>query len=222
MIAYKFRSEGQFDFALDVIYGRRLYCSSTSDFNDPSEGAFGAMVLDSVDQAVAAQQKVIEHRRHLRVCSLSKNCGQVLLWAYYASGFTGLAIAVEIPEPQTYSPLAPEGDIKVREIRYCQRLHLGTLPHDDVVAAAYESIAAKSTAWDHEEEIRIIADSRSLVDGCFYPLANPVKEIVVGLRFPKARLRALSTICASESIALKVAVPHGDKVELRDLASPKS
>jgi hypothetical protein len=40
MLAYKFRSPSQLDYALDIIFEKRLHCSDWEELNDPMEGIF--------------------------------------------------------------------------------------------------------------------------------------------------------------------------------------
>ncbi len=69
MKAYKFRTAQNFDFVADIIINKRLYCSGAPALNDLREG----------DIRVGDDRG----RDHL-------------LWAYYAGGFTGMAIEVEL------------------------------------------------------------------------------------------------------------------------------
>jgi hypothetical protein len=142
MLAYKFRGADQIPFALDIILNQRLYCSCPSKFNDPLEGFFTSMILESKNpqRTIEASHEVIRERSHLRVCSLSMIFDFIPLWAYYASDFSGLAIEVEISEE------APE----VKKIRYTNYPSLGLLPQDDPKQAACESLCMKREEWSHE------------------------------------------------------------------------
>jgi hypothetical protein len=97
MRAYKFRSSASFDFAMDIIFNRRLYCADWTSLNDPMEGAF-VYTYRSPDETDRKRlvADVIEHKRRLRVCSLSLSFESHLLWAHYANGFDGIAIEVEL------------------------------------------------------------------------------------------------------------------------------
>lgn len=97
MKAYKFRTAQNFDFVADIIINKRLYCSGAGALNDLREGDI--RVGDDRGREIKALdfgRRVSEALRRYRVCSLSKTFNNHLLWAYYAGGFTGMVIEVEL------------------------------------------------------------------------------------------------------------------------------
>ena len=222
MKAYKFRSHDQLEFAFDILFGNRLYCASRETLNDPVEGAYGAMILDSVDKAKAAEKEVAEVAKALKICSLSQTSNEQLLWAYYASGFTGMAVEVEIPDPTTYSPSIDEGSIRIKAVDYDRRALLGTLPYDDPQSAAYESLVTKGRHWEHEKEVRIIANTPALDKGCYYQLAAPPTALHVGCRMPKASMFALATVCEKIKIPFAVVSPIPAEIPSMEIAFHKT
>jgi hypothetical protein len=164
------------------------------------EGAYGMMHLGSPEKVDAAHRQVEEYSIRLRVCSLSRESGDHLLWAYYASGFSGMAIEVEIPEPATYDPRIEEGPVRVKQVECERGPHLGTLPYDDPKSAAYERLAFKQRHWAHEKEVRIIADTEALEAGCFYKLPSRPTAVCVGMRMPSASQIALAIVCSKLEI----------------------
>src|SRR6185312_15116031 len=99
MKAYKFRSSSQLPFALDIMFNNRLHCSDWRNLNDPMEGMFAYSYNATKERDFKDEvASIVKHKQRLKVCSLSKTFDCHLLWAHYASGFSGLAIEVELPD----------------------------------------------------------------------------------------------------------------------------
>lgn len=130
---------------------------------------------------------MVEEKKGLKVCSLSKTYDCHLLWAHYASGFDGLAIEIELPE---YSP-------EIRQIEYrgvFASLSLnGSFSPD---RAAEQVLSSKYREWAYEQEVRV------LQRGTWYDLAQPVKHVIAGHRMNPALFEALRIICDRKNIEL--------------------
>ncbi len=148
MLAYKFRSANELHYALDIIFNNRLHCSDWRKLNDPMEGQFGYSyrTTDEHDHSEEVT-KIISHKRGFLICSLSRTFNSHLLWAHYASGFSGLAIEVELPEDAH--------DVKVVEYRGV----FGHVLFDSVIdpeQAAEQILSSKYKEWAYEQEVRIL------------------------------------------------------------------
>src|SRR5579884_2279225 len=188
MLAYKFRSASQLHFALDIILNNRLHCSDWRELNDPMEGqfAYSYRATDEQDHSEEVAE-IISHKRRLLVCSLSRTFNCHLLWAHYASGFSGLAIELELPEWAD----------NVRVVEY--REVFGHVLFDRVVdpaQAAEEILSSKYNEWAYEQEVRI------LQPGKWYPLHNRVKRVIAGHRMDPAVFEALRIACKDRKVAL--------------------
>lgn len=188
MKAYKFRSSSQLPFALDIIFNNRLYCSDWRDLNDPMEGMF-VYSYRSTDEKDYRDQvgEIVRHKKRLKVCSLSKTFDCHLLWAYYASGFDGLAIEVELPDR---SPV-------VREVTY--RGVFGSFSFDRPVSpeqAAEQVLSSKYHEWKYEQEVRILQHDE------WYRLEKPVSRVIAGHRMNPALFEALRIVCEQKGILL--------------------
>ena len=188
MLAYKFRSASQLDFAFDIIINNRLRCSDWRQLNDPMEGAFAYSTHASDEQDYSTQvAEIIRLKQGLLICSLSRTFDCHLLWAHYASGFQGLAVEVDLPEK----------DPKVRVISY--RGVFARLPSNRLLSteqAAQEVLSSKYREWKYEQEVRIIQR------GEWYKLPSPVKRVIAGHRMQPATLDALQMVCERKGIAL--------------------
>ncbi|MCB9779850.1 MAG: hypothetical protein H6742_14890 [Alphaproteobacteria bacterium] len=188
MKAFKFRAESQVAFALDIILNRQLFCADWRTLNDPVEGVFSYSYgpgddKDAVEEAVDA---ITAGKSGLKVCSLSKTFDSHLLWAHYASGFSGMAIEVELPD-----------DDRVREVVYRGVFaHLSTPVLGDADAMAKDVLSSKYDAWAYEQEVRVL--QRDPV----FKLSGPVTRLIVGHRMNPALVKGLSLICKAEGIEM--------------------
>lgn len=181
MIAYKFRSSANIQFALDILLNQRLYCAPWKELNDPMEGVFAFSYPSGRD--ADAQQLSADiglAKADYRVCSLSANFQSHLLWAHYAGGFDGVAIEVELPDD----------DSNIRSIEYRGVFATVNLAaRGDPDAHARRILFSKYDEWEYEEEIRI------LNRGPYYNLPNRPRRVIAGSRTNAALFDTLHLVC---------------------------
>ncbi|HKH43902.1 MAG TPA: DUF2971 domain-containing protein [Thermoanaerobaculia bacterium] len=185
MKAYKFRTVENLEFVIDILINKRLFCCEARSLNDIREGDI--RVGNDEGNALAVVefgQAVTDALRSYRVCSLSKIFDNHLLWAYYAGGFTGLAIEVDLPPSEA------------TEVRYDDEfLYLSDfIGPSDINATVRTVLSRKSTIWNHEQEVRVITTDT------FYNLPEPISRIIVGARMSPAMITALDLICSQYGI----------------------
>lgn len=189
MKAYKFKGAEQIPHAFDIIFNSRLYCADWSNLNDPMEGMFayshkpGSNPEEDIKNVVA---KIVREKKRLRVCSLSETFDCHLMWSHYASGFSGLAIEVELPDN---SPA-------IRKVSY--RRGFAGLNLDggvDPQTAAKDILGSKYSEWKYEREIRVLHRET------YFPLAASVKHVIAGHRMERALFDALNFICHKKGIS---------------------
>jgi hypothetical protein len=188
MLAYKFRSASQLEYALDIVLNNRLHCADWRKLNDPMEGMFSYSGR-SKDERYYSElvDEIIYQKKRLLVCSLSKTFDCHLLSAHYATGFAGLAIEAELPDN---SP-------KVKVVEY--RGVFGHVLLDRPVVpsqAAEQILSSKYNEWAYEKEVRILQPKR------WYDLPSPVKRVIAGHRMHPAVLEALRIVCEDRGIVL--------------------
>lgn len=96
MKLYKFRplaKEEDFQRAKSIIETGCFWCSRFSELNDPMEGVFCTANHKIIDDAY--KQKV-----SYRICSFSAEAAfeNPCMWGYYANGFKGIAIEIEVSD----------------------------------------------------------------------------------------------------------------------------
>lgn len=146
MLLYKYRGIQGFRFFTDIILKNRLFAAPYFDLNDPMEGRYlyskgdGKLDEDMVRALKGQKEKV-------RVCSLSRDPNNELMWSHYAEGHKGVAIGVEVDRDE----------YEVRPIEYdgLHQVGLSTL-HSD---SAIDILSHKLDVWRYEEEERVFTQN---------------------------------------------------------------
>lgn len=188
MKAYKFRGSDQIPFALDIMFNNRLYCADWTSLNDPVEGIFVYSYTSNGGNDYKKEvEQIIEEKRKLKVCSLSLTFDCHLLWSHYASGFSGLAIEVELPDDH------PE--VKVVDYRGVFAF-VSMEKYRNALETADQVLSSKYNEWAYEKEVRI------LKRGEWFKLPSPVKRIICGHRMNPSMFEALRIICEQKRIII--------------------
>jgi hypothetical protein len=177
------------DFVFDILFNKRLYCAEWHTLNDPVEGVFVYSHRGGNQKSAAKFMKEVEKaKKPLRVCSLSKTFDDHLLWAHYASGFSGVAIEFEIDTEEQEIV-----DIGYRGVFAGVNESIDAEPS----SVAREVLSSKYEAWSYEQEVRILTTES------FYNLKNPIKRVIAGHRMAKPLFEALRIVC--EKLDIEVA-----------------
>src|SRR5690606_35270401 len=114
---------------------------------------------DDQESAANFMKEIEKAKKTLRVCSLSKTFDDHLLWAHYASGFSGLAIEFEI-DSEEHAVV----EVGYRGVFAAVNESIDAEPS----SIAREVLSSKYNAWSYEQEIRILTAES------FYNLKNPI------------------------------------------------
>ncbi|MGH7469579.1 MAG: DUF2971 domain-containing protein [Longimicrobiales bacterium] len=186
-LLYKYRSLDNWKFVLDILMNRRLYAASFETLNDPMEGRY-VYFGDEVSRQF--RRAIVERQANWRICSLSCESRNTLMWSYYAAGHRGIALGVRVRPPAS-------GSIQVRPVRYDSECHIDSSksdrPADDV---AIDILTQKQLAWRHEQEFRVFSSApfvrvtvREIVLGCLVDPSDRELITKVARRFlPKVRI----------------------------------
>ena len=176
-IFFKYRSLENWRFVVDLFVNQRLFAAPYRDLNDPMEGRY-SYFKDEISREFRRQ--VRGRKGELRICSLSEDPKNTLMWSYYAGGHKGIAVGV-VPKHRRQDSPRQEPVIYEKEI---------TLKSEDVDqganAVAIHVLSRKLDAWAHEKEIRIFTrgefvrvDIRKVLFGCL--MEKQDKELVRAL-----------------------------------------
>lgn len=127
----------------EILETGSFYCSLFSELNDPMEGAFMITKNANTEEII---RRIYAEKQGRRICSFSGENGfkELVMWGYYAGGFKGVAVEVEVDvqaqglKPVTYKQkmCEIEKDFDVEKI-----------------------LTTKLRKWKHENEYRFLTDS---------------------------------------------------------------
>lgn len=149
MSIYKFRSlinEKDCDRLKNILETGHFWCSNFWELNDPMEGVFNIDDKDNVN-------KFFNLKEQYKICSFSgiKGFENLVMWGYYATGFKGVAIEVEIEIITEDCQCGENGGVKKIE---CD----DNLPNDSDIE---KILLNKNTVWEQEDEYRFLIKSEN-------------------------------------------------------------
>lgn len=158
-ILYKYRSLNSFENFVDIILFNRLYAANYKDLNDPMEGQYyyPEGTLDEYSKSL-----ILNNKNRLRICSLSRERDNPLLWSHYADGSKGVNIGVEVVENKNVDII----DIKYRSVVLFTK--------GGQSFSAKDVLSCKLSPWIYEKETRVFTEDT-------YVKIN-LKEIILGER----------------------------------------
>jgi hypothetical protein len=157
-LLYKYRSLANFKNFVDIILRNRLYASLYKEMNDPMEGQY---YYRQGEYDRRTLRTIRENKQNVRLCSLSRNNHNELMWSHYADGQHGVAIGVNIDTNL----------VDLRPINY-EGLH-NLSGEIDELQAARTILTHKLNIWSYEEEERIFT-----TDGFYIPVE--VVQVITG------------------------------------------
>lgn len=169
MTLYKYKSFENLAYFLDIIVRKRLYGATIKELNDPMEGYFSSEEFNNEEW-----ERIRKLKKEVRICSLSKNKDNALLWAHYANEHKGCCIEVEVAEDFSWKRI---------DVNYCScfpTLHPGQ-SDDEIIEMLFKT---KSDYWSYEDEVRFVKHLPLSKDGKPHKanLHVKVKKIYLGIR----------------------------------------
>ncbi len=149
MTLYKFKSLNEFEYVADIILNARLFSTEFTNLNDPMEGVFeyegGAErgLIEAIDKA----------RKEYKICALTKDYKNPILWAHYADSFKGICIEVEVDEDILIAyHIAYHGFTPVLTGENQQVIDVAKLSKKIAISA----LTRKYEQWEYEKEVRLL------------------------------------------------------------------
>lgn len=146
LTVYKFRSLGSCEDlrrVRSILDTGKFWCSRFWELNDPTEGVYHFCSNQLDDDGV---RELYEEKHGRVICSFFSEAAfsSPPLWGYYANGFKGIAIEVEVASPE------------VTEVTYPETLAW----HDHGEDFVQKVLTTKLMCWEHEGEYRHIRKAR--------------------------------------------------------------
>jgi hypothetical protein len=169
MTLYKYKRLENLAYFLDIIVRKRLYGATIKELNDPMEGYFSSEEFNSEEW-----EHIKKLKKEVRICSLSTNKDNALLWAHYANEHKGCCVEVDVAEDISWKRI---------DVNYCSSfpiLHSG-LTDDEVIEILFKT---KSDFWSYEDEVRFVKRLPLSKDEKPHKANLPVKvmKIYLGVR----------------------------------------
>lgn len=147
---YKFRPLGnEIDYcrARDVLETGKFWCSKFSKLNDPMEGVFRA-----TDESLV--KKIYDAKNKFRICSFSNSKAFInpAMWGYYAKGFKGLAVEIEVNTDSSSG---------IFQVNYSNNISKVTSKGKYYIQDIKEILTTKLKPWEHEGEYRFLKEHES-------------------------------------------------------------
>lgn len=180
---------------VQIVKGK-LYCADWRELNDVLEGNYYFK-----DPKTGQEKRFFENGTTLkdqkeayRVCSLTKNLTNPLMWAFYASEHQGVAIELRL-NPNRVDVYGDPCLVEVAYDKHLPLLNLGS-PELDTRKVARQILTNKIKCWKHEKEIRILnADSHYLLDE-----SEEIATVYYGVRMPSKVLSDLKSRCGRDVV----------------------
>jgi hypothetical protein len=191
--------------ALAMLASDKLYLSRLDAFNDP----FEVLSLDSTLQTALTRDghgpfavsrdtsKTATAAERLRVCSLTEESQDLLMWGHYANRHRGFCIRFEMEnEPALAELMFP--------IHYSPTLTNADELDVNSIEDAIQNSLAKSSNWSYEREWRIVAElpvdaaSNSELFATYRPEA--LTAIIFGVRTPELHKALIRRVLAGRRI----------------------
>lgn len=126
----------------DILKTNCFWCSKFSELNDPMEGVFYATDRSLIEE-------IYKEKNDYKICSFSTEVGfkNPTMWGYYANGFKGVAIEIEIAKA------------KVEIVDYKDEI-LSIKNISPGVNIAKKILTTKLKCWENEMERRFLTKSQ--------------------------------------------------------------
>jgi len=150
MKLYKFRPLGNdesLNRVAEILQTGKFWCSRLWEQNDPMEGIYTYMTGPNDAHPLG---EVFSAKNRIRICSFSGESAlsEKTIWGYYANGFKGVAIEIEIDEAH------------VRKVRYKNKPEewSSAMYGESLVAKVERIVTTKLTSWRNEREYRYLTE----------------------------------------------------------------
>ena len=194
MKAYKYKPLSNIEHVLDIVLRGRLYCANWRELNDPMEGKTSIDIAGNIGRI----NTLFDEQNSCRVCALSKKPDSVLSWGYYADGFRGVVIEVDLPDD----------NLKIKPVTYVDPYQTpinfkNTNKTDGELAM--DTLHTKFKIWEHEGEIRVIQK-----DDYYFDVS--VTKVILGwkaIEQMETKSHILHEVCRYKEIEIAKARPVG-------------
>lgn len=158
---FKYRSLNEFKFFVDILAKSRFYAAPYFDLNDPMEGQYLYPNTNDFNDDI---KDVLKGRKNkIRICSLSRDPENALMWSHYANGHYGVVVGVDVNRTRY--------DIRPVDYDGLMQLNMNNINQH----SAIDILTHKLEAWSYEEEERVFVEGEHFIE-------VELKEVICGSR----------------------------------------
>ena len=151
---YRYRLFKNLDRELEAIKEGYLYCARYMNLNDPMEGLFASgHLLREHKHFHEIREAIISTKSQIGICSFSEVYDHELMWAHYASQFTGICVGYSLS--RLLKSLAD--NITFVRMSYNEKVPTIHRPRMEAGLQARMVLSNKNYRWLHEREWRLFA-----------------------------------------------------------------
>ena len=145
---------------IEAIRDRYLWCSQFRCLNDPMEGYYRASTrLKKYTEFDYVASQILSAKVRIGICSLSDTCDNELMWAHYASNYSGICVGYR---PRRLLASLPS-DVSLVRLGYDSAPpEIGIHDSDAPPLAARKILSHKKASWAYEREWRILGPQGKL------------------------------------------------------------
>jgi len=147
-VLYKYRTIDNFRFFSDIILNNRLFAAKYNSLNDPMEGHYLYHDREITEQT---RNLIYSNKENLKICSVSKDDDNFLMWSHYANGHKGVAIGVRFDRNR----------YRVKDIDYSVELPHITAYNSNT---AEDILSKKLDFWNYEKEVRVFTNAGNFIE----------------------------------------------------------
>ena len=198
-----FGSQAQMAREIRAIRNNCLWCSNFDALNDPMEGSYEASpTLLKHPQYESIKSYIAGQKGALGICSFSETNDNELMWAHYASHFSGICLEYYFPQLKKTLP----DDVEFVRLFYNEQTHRvfpSTANSSDI---AKKILSTKSHRWLYEREWRMF--SRTAGPQSLYGVSC-IRHVYIGKRMPSTFVSELRAALDSKGIRYKLMTIDG-------------
>jgi hypothetical protein len=151
---YRYHLFENLDRELNAIREGYLWCALYKDMNDPMEGLFASgHLLRTHKHFHEIREAIVSAKSQIGICSFSEVHDHELMWAHYASRFTGFCVGYSLS--RLMKNLGD--DITFARMSYNEKVPRVHRPHMNVDSLAKMVLSNKNYRWLYEREWRMFA-----------------------------------------------------------------
>ena len=150
MKLYKFRSNK--NHIKEILTTKKFYFSNWKKLNDPMEGFYSYYKTEHSNDLI---KDIYKEKNQWKICSLTKNYEDILLWSFYANGFKGICIEVEVEKSENLVKIIYNKNIP----------WLTDNLSNDYPLSARNVFTNKISKWEFEKEYRYFSYNEKMSIG---------------------------------------------------------